>query len=461
MALLLPANAHTYIDEHFDAHLARTQTFLRQPSISAQEIGVRQCADLLRSWLIAHGAYVEYHGPGSHPILFAEWYAGAPKTLLVYGMYDVQPVDDQPWSSPPFAAEIREHPIGKRSLLARGACNSKGPLMAFLHAIEALQATSGLPVNIKWTIEGEEEIGSLALPVFYRTFRDRLKADGAFEPFWSQLTPDSQPHVILGTKGDVGLEIICQSGEWGGPIDVIHSSVGPWVKSPAWRLVVALASLIDEHQDLKVAGIPPLGTMMPGDEALLTELARTFDIEAAKEDLGTASFKRDLPPVDMLKRMQFGTALNINGLVSGYTGPGSHTIIPNEARAKLDLRVPPGVSVEQVHTAIRAHMDQRGFPDLQVVLESGYPAARSPVTAPVVQALILTYRAHGYEPRIRPLEASATPYYLYTDVLGMDFGWGGLGSAGGSHGPDEWCSVAGLKDLEKSLATYLTLFAGC
>jgi acetylornithine deacetylase/succinyl-diaminopimelate desuccinylase-like protein len=257
------------------------------------------------------------------------------------------------------------------------------------------------------------------------------------------------------------LEIICQSGEWGGPIDVIHSSVGPWVKSPAWRLVVALASLIDEHQDLKVAGIPPLGNMLPGDEALLTELARTFDIEEAKEDLGTASFKRDLPPVDMLKRMQFGTALNINGLVSGYTGPGSHTIIPNEARAKLDLRVPPGVSVEQVHDAIRAHLDQRGFPDLQVVLESGYPAARSPVTAPVVQALIQTYRAHGYEPRIRPLEASATPYYLYTDVLGMDFAWGGLGSAGGSHGPDEWCSVAGLKDLEKSLATYLTLFAGC
>ena len=86
-------------------------------------------------------------------------------------------------------------------------------------------------------------------------------------------------------------------------------------------------------------------------------------------------------------------------------------------------------------------------------------AARTPLDAPVVQALIETYGAHGYEPVLRPLEASATPYYLYTDVLGLPFAWGGLGAAGGSHGPDEWCSVDGLKDLEKSLATYLTLWA--
>jgi acetylornithine deacetylase/succinyl-diaminopimelate desuccinylase-like protein len=459
MSALLPQKAHTYIDAQFPAHLARTQTFLRQPSISAQNLGVRQCADMLRNWLIELGAYVEYHGSDTHPLIFAEWHVGAPKTLLVYGMYDVQPVDGQVWSSPPFAANVCDHPVGGPSVLARGACNSKGPLMAFFSALEALRATDGLPVNIKWTIEGEEEIGSLALPVFYKRYRDRLKADGAFEPFWSQRHPGDPPDVALGTKGDVGLEIICRSGEWGGPVEVVHSSLGPWVKSPAWRLVVALSSLIDEHQDLNVAGIPALGTITPKDEALLLELARTFDIDEAKEAVGTARFKHELSPLDLLKQIQFGTALNINGLVSGYTGPGSHTIIPNEARAKLDLRLPPGVSVEQIHSAIRAHLEQRGFPDLEVVVDSGYPAATAPLHAPVVQALIQTYRAHGYEPVIRPLEASATPYYLYPDVLGMYFAWGGLGAAGNSHAPDEWCSVESLKDLEKSLATYLTLFA--
>ena len=412
----VPVQTHAYLDTHFDEHLVRTQRFLRQPSISAQNLGVRQCADLLRGWLVEQGAYVEYVGSDDYPVLLAEWYVGAPKTLLVYGMYDVQPVDGQSWSSPPFAAEIHEHKSGGRvgynaSIIARGACNSKGPLMAFLHALEALRATSSLPVNIRWTIEGEEEIDSATLIRLYHEQRSRLKADAAFEPFWSQWRLGERPEVTLGTKGDVTLEIICCSGEWGGPREVLHSSYGPWVKSPAWRLVRALASLVDEHQDLKVDGIPRLGTITPEDEALLTQLARTFDIEAAKEDIGVLRFKRDIPPIELLREMQFGTALNINGIVSGYTGTGSHTIIPNEASAKLDLRMPPGVSVEQVHHAIRDHLDRRGFPDLQVVLESGYPAAHTPLNALVVQALVETYRAHGYEPIIRPLEASATPYY--------------------------------------------------
>lgn len=459
MTTKLPDTTHTYIDSCFDRHLDRTQTFLRQPSVSAQNLGVRDCADLLCRWLIERGARVEYHGAETHPILFAEWDVGAPKTLLVYGMYDVQPVDGQVWSCPPFAAEIDPHPLGGPSLIARGACNSKGPLMAFLHTVEALQETMGLPVNIKWTIEGEEEIGSLALPAFYTDHRERLGADAAFEPFWSQWEPGEPPELTLGTKGDLSLEIVCRSGEWGGPRDVIHSSVGPWVKSPAWRLVRALASLIDEHQDLRVEGLPRLGTITPEDEQLLEVLARTFDLEKATEGLGVARLKHDLPPLELLKLMQFGTALNINGIVSGYIGPGSHTIIPNEGKAKLDFRLPPGVLVEDVYSAIRAHLDRHGFPDLDVILDSGYPAARTPISAPVVQALIETYRVHGLEPVIRPLEASATPYYLFTEVLELSFAWGGLGAAGGSHGPDEWCSVAGLKDLEKSLATYLAVFA--
>jgi acetylornithine deacetylase/succinyl-diaminopimelate desuccinylase-like protein len=207
-----------------------------------------------------------------------------------------------------------------------------------------------------------------------------------------------------------------------------------------------------------VDGIPHLGTITAEDEALLARLAKTFSIEEARAELGTQRLKRDLPPLELLKEMQFGTALNINGLISGYAGTGSHTIIPNEARAKLDLRLPPGVEVEPSLAALRRHLDRHGFEDLEIHFDSGYPAARSALDAPVVQALLATYRAHGFEPAIRPLEASATPYYLYTDLLQLPFAWGGLGSAGGSHGPDEWCSVQGLRDLEKSAATFLCTF---
>src|SRR5436190_5986109 len=216
MPFELPAKPHAFLDAHWDANLEMTRAFLRHKSISAQSVGLREAAELLRGWLEARGGQVSYHGDPSRPILFGEWNVGAPRTLLVYGMYDVQPVDGQVWSTPPFAAEIVEHARGPR-LLARGACNSKGPLMAMLHTIEALRATGGLPVNLKWTIEGEEEIGSQHLPGIYRAHRELLQADAAFEPFWSQNRMDGPPIITLGTKGVVGLEFICESGDWGGP----------------------------------------------------------------------------------------------------------------------------------------------------------------------------------------------------------------------------------------------------
>ena len=459
MPLKLPLPAHNYVDAYWPAHLARTQEFLRQPSISAQNIGLRETADCLNAWLVERGAEVTYHGDERSPILYAEWNVGAPRTLLMYGMYDVQPVDGQAWTTPPFAADIWDHPAGGESVVARGACNSKGPLMACLHAIEALRATTGLPVNLKWTIEGEEEIGSHHLPEFYRTYRERLAADAAYEPFWSQRTLTTPPMITLGTKGVIGLEFTCRAGDWGGPHAEIHSSAGNWVGNPAWRLVQALATLIDEHQNLVVEGLPRLGDMLADDERLLALQAARFAPDVVLANLNTARFKQKLPAIDLLRNLAFAPVLNINGLQSGYLGEGSHTILPTQARALTDLRLPPGFEVEAPVAAIRRHLDRHGFGDIEMAMDSGYPGARTPHAAPVIRAQIAAYQAHGFEPNVRPVEASATPYYLFTDVLGLDFAWGGLGTAGGSHGPDEWCSVAGLKALQQSVITFFTAFA--
>jgi acetylornithine deacetylase/succinyl-diaminopimelate desuccinylase-like protein len=453
------AAAHTYLAEHWPQQLEQTRAFLRQPSISAQDVGLCETADLLRGWLEERGARVDYYGASQRPIVYAEWQVGAPKTLLVYGMYDVQPVDDQVWTTPPFAAEVWDHPEGGESLVARGACNSKGPLMAFLHALEALRATGGLPVNLKWTIEGEEEIGSHALPAFYAEHKDMLRADAAFEPFWSQPQAGVAPRITLGTKGVVGLEFTSRSGPWGGPREVVHSSYGTILASPAWRLVQALHTLVDENQHLCVDGVPAFGDMLPGDEELLAALARTMDPAEVLAQLGAERLKHDMSLQEVVRYNQFAPVLNINGLQSGYQGAGSHTIIPNSARALCDLRLPPGMGVDDLVSAIRRHLARRGFDDIVITPDSGYPAARTPADAPVVHALRRAYQAHGYEPILRPVEPSATPYYLFTDVLGLNFAWGGLGTAGGSHAPDEWCSVAGLKALRESLATFLMEFA--
>lgn len=457
----LPQAALQYLDAHWPEHLALTQTFLRQPSVSAQNWGVVECAELLRGWLVQRGAAVSLHGRASHPIVFAEWKAARPDapTLLIYGMYDVQPVDNQDWTTPPFAAEIWKHPLGGESIVARGACNSKGPLMAMLHVIEAFQATDGLPVHIKWTIEGEEEIGSLALEGFYRDHRDRLRGDAAFEPFWSQGQPEDPPNIILGTKGVVGLEFIARSGAWGGSRDVIHSSLGVWVASPAWRLIQALDTLVDAQQRLTVDGVPLYGEMLDSDEGLLRSMAERIDPVEEARRLGVQRFKDDAGPYELARRLSFAPMLNLNGIKAGYLGEGSHTILPNEARATADFRMPPGFDMTDVLAKLRAHLDARGFDDIEILTDSGYPAARTSVDAPVVQAMLAAYRALGIEPVVEPIEPSATPYYLYTDVLGVPFVWGGLGWAGGSHGPDEWCSVQGLRDLMRSTAAFLQAFA--
>jgi len=457
----LPIAALDYLDAHWPEHLERTQAFLRQPSVSAQGWGVRECAELLVGWLRERGASVELHGRESHPIVYAEWRAAraAAPTLLLYGMYDVQPVDDQDWTTPPFAAEIWNHPLGGESIVARGACNSKGPLMAMLHVIEAFRENGGLPVHIKWTIEGEEEIGSLELPGFYERNRERLSADAAFEPFWSQSQPGDTPNIILGTKGVLGLEFIARSGAWGGSREVIHSSLGVWVASPAWRLIQALSTLVDAQQHLAVDGLPAFGTILPSDDALLCAAAERLDTEEERRLLGVQRLKDDAGPEELVRRLSFAPMLNLNGLKSGYLGEGSHTILPNEARATADFRMPPGFTIEAVLGALRAHLDRRGFNDIEVVMDSGYPAARTPFEAPVVQAMLDAYRALGVEPVVDPIEPSATPYYLYTDVLGIPFVWGGLGWAGGSHGPDEWCSVRGLQNLMRSTASFLQAFS--
>jgi len=119
MAIQLPIQAHAYIDAQWDVHLERTRTFLCQPSISAQNMGVREAADLFRQWLEERNAHVEYHGRETHPIIYAEWDVGKPKTLLVYGMYDVQPVDNQAWTTPPFDAKISPYRVRQRRPAAR------------------------------------------------------------------------------------------------------------------------------------------------------------------------------------------------------------------------------------------------------------------------------------------------------------------------------------------------------
>lgn len=448
---------YDHIDDVFPEHLSKTQEFLRLRSISVERVGLLETAQWLKDYLETLGSHVQLVGNQEAPIVWAQFDLGRPKTLLVYGMYDVQPVANQIWSSHPFEANIQVLAEIGPCVIARGACNSKGPLLGFLNAVEALRQVDEIPLNLILTIEGEEEIGSPTLPEFYKQKKQQLKADAGFEPFWAEYGTDvDRPTLSLGSKGIIGLELICRGGEWGGPTKhAIHSSIGAWLASPTWRLIKALNTLVDKDEAIKVEGfyeevIPP----RQEDEELLAKLSTTFDENRILISMGAKRFKYTLHGVDLLRKYLYSPTMTISSL-----GQTEGDVIAPEARARLIIRVVPKMNPDRTIEKVRQHLAAQGYNDIEIRVLFRNPYSQTSLNEKVVQCMIETYQQFNTEPQIWPISASATPYYLFSEVLGIPYSWGGLGKAGRSHVSDEYFSVEGLKLFEKSIATFLHKFA--
>jgi len=237
-----------HIDEHLTEHFGNLQRWVRQPSISAQNVGITQMAELLGDDLAAIGFKETHLVPTSgHPGVWGYYDAGAATTLMVYMMYDVQPVNPQDWESPPFEGNLVEREFGQ-VMMARGATNQKGPERAFLNAVDSIiKVTGTLPVNLMILAEGEEELGSPHYPELVDAFEARLKtADGVLFPFNSQGL-DGSLSVLLGVKGILYWELSSSGGDWGGPTrSEIHGSFKAVVDSPTQRLIAAIASMTSD-----------------------------------------------------------------------------------------------------------------------------------------------------------------------------------------------------------------------
>ncbi len=454
---------YRWIDERNEAHIGELQRWVRQRSISAQNDGIREMAELLAEDLRKLGfgevALVETDG---HPGVFGFFDAGADRTLMVYMMYDVQPVEANWRIEDPFAGELVQTALGT-VLMARGATNQKGPQRAFLNALNAIvQVEGNLPVNLLVVAEGEEELGSTHFDQVLAPYLDRLRAaDGAYFPMNLQ-APDGSVNLNLGVKGIVYFELQARGGDWGGPREAeIHGSFKAVVDAPALRLVQAIASmtstdgntiLIDGYYDDIRGPTEP-------EQRLINGLVASGAFDAWPERLGVARWIDGLQGREAVVRYLFEPTLNINGMWSGYTGPGGKTILPHLATAKIDSRLPPGLAPEAVWRMFRRHLDSHGFADIEIVqIEGrGYPAASSPVDDPLVQAAIGLFNKYGRTPTVSPWLAGSAPFYHFTEVLGLPFVFGGLGHGAGAHAPDEYMLIhpaegvgaAGLAEVEK------------
>jgi acetylornithine deacetylase/succinyl-diaminopimelate desuccinylase-like protein len=422
-----------YIEAHQQRFLDDLSTLLRVPSVSAQGRGLDEASALVRLHLEKLGADVRIFssedGSGGAPLVYATIGSGE-RRLVVYDHYDVQPPEPlEEWHSPPFEPTIRD---GK--LYARGVADNKGNLMLRIQAVEAWLATQGsLPLQVIFVIEGEEESQSYTLPSFCEHHPDLLRADGClWETGGREI--NEQPEVACGAKGIQYVELVARGAAYD-----LHSSKATVVPNPAWRLTWALSTLKDADERILIPGL--YDAVRPPSEADLKALE---SIPATDDDLladyGIPAFLGGVRGVERLRRHLFEPTCTICGLVSGYTGEGSKTVLPSLARAKIDFRLVPDMQPQTVLQQLRAHLDAQGFADIDIIDLGGEHPARSDLHAPVVQAMLVAAKqTYGAPAVLSPTMAGTGPMYPLGPALGVPVTSGAGCSYHGTqiHAPNE------------------------
>jgi len=439
------AREREYIDE--------LKVLIRQPTVSAQGIGIPETARIVldrtkkRGGIAAEALTVD----GGPPTIVGETGRGE-RTLLIYNHYDVQPPDPlDEWATPPFEPTERDG-----FLFGRGVSDNKGNLLARLQAIEAYRATIGeLPLRIRVLYEGEEESGSAHLSAFVARYGERLRADGCI---WEAGYKDAagRPTISCGLKGIAYVELRVR-----GANKDAHSSLATIVPNAAWRLVWALATLKNSNDEITIDGFtdavrPPTAA----DRELLERLP--FDEQGMLRIHGIKRFVRGLAGFELRKKHFFEPTCTICGIVSGYTGAGSKTVLPAVASAKIDFRLVPDLTPASVTGLLRAHLDRRGFEDVEVVPGHGEPPSRWPTDSVTAKAAIDACRgAYGTEPVVYPLLAGSGPMAQVCDTLGIPVaGFGSGNASSANHAPNENIAIVDYVDHIRAFGRFLHTFAG-
>jgi acetylornithine deacetylase/succinyl-diaminopimelate desuccinylase-like protein len=419
----------SYVDAHREEFVQALDALCRRPCISAQKTGTEETAQYVATLLEEIGAESRLLETVGAPLVYGELGSGV-HTLLIYNHYDVQPPEPfEEWDSPPFEPTIRD---GK--MFARGVSDNRADLLARILAARVWQDTIGLlPLRLRWAIEGEEEVGSPGLPDAVQRYRDLLTADGCLWEF-GDVDEEERFVIYLGVKGDFYADVYVD-----GPAYDLHSSLAAIVENPAWRLTWALCTLKTPDDTITIDGflgkvIPPT----PDEEALVARIP--IAEERLRRELGVSQFINDLSGLALVRKLIFEPTCTISGLNAGYTGPGSKTVMPARAAAKLDIRLVPGLDPTTVHRLLRAHLDRRDFTDVIVrPTEGGLRPVRSSPTSRIAQAAAAAARPLWGEPVIYPNSPGSGPM----DSIGEDLGvpiasCGGIGYPGSrAHAPNE------------------------
>ncbi len=404
------------------------QILIRQPSISATSQGLEECSILLSNMMNNAGIQTELlyldleeHVEGKTigqipPVVYGEVKSKSNpsgKTILFYNHYDVQPVDPiEKWNEDPFSGKV----IGNQ-IYGRGSSDDKGELITRIKAVEYfLQETGDLPCNIKFLIEGEEEIGSPNLIKYVQKYKEKFKSDLVI---WESgyVDKDDKAIVSLGQKGILNVEIRVH-----GPSRDVHSSLAVAIESPAWRLVHLLSLLYNANEGkILIKGWYDEVTSLSEKELQLIA-NEPFNEEVFKKEYGISCFINGQSSYEIKKALAAEPSCNISGLVTGYTNKGIKTILPSTATVKMDFRLVPDMDPKIQFNKLVKYLRSKGYSEKDVTINylSGEPAFRTPLNNEFVK-LIVNSASMIFNGVILNVSSPGTgPMYVFKDVLNID-----------------------------------------
>ncbi len=425
----------SYIDRYIETHLmdsiGELSKLCAQPSVSAQNWGLEECARLVADMLTQRGFAAQVLPTGGAPVVFAERKGRSDKTLIFYNHYDVQPAEPlELWETPPFEPSLRD---GK--LYARGVNDDKGHITSRLHAIDALLNSEGeLPCNVKFVLEGEEETSSVHLNDFVREHAQLLAGDACVWEFGG-VDYREHPMQYLGLRGICYVELSVETAN-----QDVHSGTGGSIfPNAAWRLVWALNSLKGPDERIRIPGFYDTVREPSQKEVDLMEALPEIADEY-KSRYGVDHFLKGLTGgVELRLAEVYQPTCTVCGLTSGYQGPGSKTVQPAKASAKVDFRLVPDQKPEQVLAQLRAHLDEQGFSDVKIQFLGGDAPARTDPDDPFVQLVVEAARdVYGMPMQIVPMVGGSGPNAIFQEVLDVPIVTAGVGHPGGqAHAPNE------------------------
>lgn len=414
-----------YITANKQKFIAELVKFCAQPSVAAENKGIKEMSQMVLARLKSLGVNAKTVTVGnSKPFILGELKSKnkEAKTLVIYNHYDVQPEAPlELWKTPPFSPTVKGDYV-----YARGVADDKSHLLLRLQSIETWQKLlGGLPINIKWVIEGEEEIGSPNLGKLAKKYGSFWK--DADVCLWEDggVNEENVPLLSLGLKGILYVELECQFNKRD-----LHSGKAAIVDSPTRRLISALATLADTGGNVTVDGfnekvVPP----SKAEETLMK--SQKFDPKKYTKEMGAEKMlEKNSNQFKFLKRMYFTGTANIAGIWGGYTTAGGvKTILPNKATAKIDFRLVPNQTSQEIYRKLRKHLDKRGFKDITVKNLASEEAGKTKVENKYVQLCIKVLKdVYGKKPAISvtslgsgPVHELASQFDIPVVTIGCDY----------------------------------------